>query len=212
MWIYTCACTCMYICIINSNTYSSHVYIHIYMYIWQVCFEYRSTTEEKHLRPGHCWLCQFGHAVNETSCENEFKLQLGKRKDYKGTHFYDSRDHVTGWWMKTPWFSHLINGTRQRMLKCRRCLGRWISTHWQAKWWWSEMRAVGCTLWNVVRPELEAAARLRTNRCTRGAGESMNPERFMVSVDDNEFRSRFECLFAWFFKKKKKTEKISFNH
>jgi len=67
------------------------------MYIY-ICCIYRSTNEEKHLRPGHHWLCQFGGACDGTSSEREFKLQPCKWQDYKGTHFYnDDRALVVKW-------------------------------------------------------------------------------------------------------------------
>ena len=54
-----------------------------------ICFIYRSTNEEKHLRPSHHWQSQFGNASNGIHCEIEFKLLCGKWKNFKGTHFYD---------------------------------------------------------------------------------------------------------------------------
>ena len=45
-----------------------------------MCFICRSTSEEKHLRPGHHWLCQFGNVGNGTRCKHEFKLPRGKWK------------------------------------------------------------------------------------------------------------------------------------
>jgi len=58
----------------------------------------------------------------------------------------------------------------------------------------SELRAAGFTLWEVLLPKLEAAARRRS---TSGAGirqlEGMGPRRFILSVDDDiEFRSQCE--------------------
>ena len=37
-----------------------------------------STEEDVHMRPGHHWLCEFGDADNDTSCENQFNLSHHK--------------------------------------------------------------------------------------------------------------------------------------
>ncbi len=42
-----------------------------------------------HIRPGHHWLCEFGDAGNDTSCEKQFNLHHRKCEDYRGTHFYN---------------------------------------------------------------------------------------------------------------------------
>ena len=58
----------------------------------------------------------------------------------------------------------------------------------------SELRAAGFKLKEVLPPALEAAARGGLH--TRGVGlqslEGMGPKRFVLSVDDTEFRSRCE--------------------
>ncbi len=48
-----------------------------------------STEEDAHMRPGHHWLCDFGDAGNDTSCENQFNLDHRKCEDYHGTRFYN---------------------------------------------------------------------------------------------------------------------------
>ena len=42
-----------------------------------------------HHRPDHHWLCEFGDAGNGTSCVKQFNLDHRKREDYRGTRFYN---------------------------------------------------------------------------------------------------------------------------
>jgi len=72
-----------------------------------MCSIYGSTNEEKHLRPGHYWLCQFGDACDGTSCENEFKLQGRKWEDYKGTRSYDGERAI----VIKRWLNHVDEDT-----------------------------------------------------------------------------------------------------
>ena len=53
-----------------------------------------STTEERHYRPGHGWLFEFGDAGNGSSIEKTFKLARASSSRaswevYKGVRFYD---------------------------------------------------------------------------------------------------------------------------
>jgi hypothetical protein len=48
-----------------------------------------STEEDAHMRPGHHWLCEFGDAGNDTSCERQFNLGHHQCEDYRGTRFYN---------------------------------------------------------------------------------------------------------------------------
>ncbi len=48
-----------------------------------------STEEDTHMRPDHHWLCEFGDAGNDTSCERQFNLDHRKCEDYRGTLFYN---------------------------------------------------------------------------------------------------------------------------
>jgi len=41
------------------------------------------------MRPGHHWMREFGHAGNDTSCENQFNLSYYTWEDYRGTRFYN---------------------------------------------------------------------------------------------------------------------------
>ena len=48
-----------------------------------------STEEDAYMRPGHHWLCEFGDAGNDTSCERQFNLGHHQCEDYRGTRFYN---------------------------------------------------------------------------------------------------------------------------
>jgi len=152
--------------------------VHIYIYT-QICSIYTSTNEEKHLRPGHHWLCQFWDASDGTSCENEFKLQVRKWEDYKGTRFYDGeRALVIKRWLNRvdedasgltfeEWdpTENVDSSQMPVAMILNSC----------------ELRAAGFTLWEVFPPELETAAH---HRSTRGAGiwhlEGIRPKRFTL--------------------------------
>ena len=58
--------------------------------VW-VCVQTRGqwvTEEDVHIRPGHHWMCEFGDAGNDTSCEKQFNLSHHKWEDYRVTRFY----------------------------------------------------------------------------------------------------------------------------
>jgi len=140
-----------------------YVYVHVHICTYIRSFIYRSTNEEKHLRPGHYWFYQFGNAGNGTSCENQFMLPRGKWNDCKGTHFYDAERAllISGGWtvcVRMRWISHLRSGMQQtrRMLTPRRCLWPWLST--QANWELLVSRSRKCCP-RSLRPRRAAGAR-----------------------------------------------------
>jgi len=49
------------------------MYIHTHKYTC-IYIMYRSTEEERFMRPGHHWLCQFDKASNGTRCEKHFTM------------------------------------------------------------------------------------------------------------------------------------------
>jgi hypothetical protein len=51
------------------------------------------------MRPDHHWLCEFGDAGDDTSCERQFNLGHHQYEDYRGTRFYikDSVLVIKGW-------------------------------------------------------------------------------------------------------------------
>jgi hypothetical protein len=52
------------------------------------------------MRPGHDWLCEFGDAGSDTSCEKEFNLSQRTWEDYRCTRFYKKdRALVIKWWI-----------------------------------------------------------------------------------------------------------------
>ena len=51
--------------------------------------EFWSIEVEVHMRPGHHWLCEFGDAGDDTSCQKEFNLPHRTWEDYSGTRFYN---------------------------------------------------------------------------------------------------------------------------
>ncbi len=46
------------------------------------------TEEDAHMRPDHHWICEFGDAGNDTSCERQFNLGHHQWEDYRDTRFY----------------------------------------------------------------------------------------------------------------------------
>jgi hypothetical protein len=61
-----------------------------------------STEEDVHMRPSHDdhWLCEFGDAGNDTSCERQFNLNPRKCEDYRDTRFYNQDSSNNG---STEW-------------------------------------------------------------------------------------------------------------
>ena len=144
------------------------------------------------MRPCQHWHCQFGDDCYRTRCEKEFKLQVCKWEDYKGTRFCNGeRTLVIKQWLKRVdedalGLSFEEWDPTENVDSSQMPVTMIINS--------SELRAAGFTLYEVFPPGLEVAARRRS---TRGAGicqlEGMGPKRFIFSVDDDtELRSRCE--------------------
>jgi hypothetical protein len=157
----------------------------------------RDKVEDVHIRPGHQWMCEFGDADNDTSCEKEFNLSHRTWEDYRGTRVYKGdcalvikvvAQQTGGGCVRTNvprvdaecWH---ITGTcvyddQLKWLTCRlfQARGRASSNTWDScTWWLAVMRSGTAKSW----------------------GEG--PKSSVLSVDDDtEFRSPCDWVILFF--------------
>ncbi len=134
-----------------------------------------STEEDAHIRPGHHWLCEFGDAGNDTSCEKQFNLDHRKCEDYGGTRLYNKDSAL----VIKRWLNRVEEDASRLMFQewtqdvdtSRPPVAMLINS--------SELCAAGFKLKEVIPPR---------------SLEGMGPKRFVLSVDDDTelFRSRCE--------------------
>ncbi len=79
-----------------------------------------STEEDTHMRPDHHWLCEFGDACNDTSCEKQFNLDHCKCQDSgskSGRRMLTHHGHLWLCWSTPTSYVPLFSSSRKCFLQ-----------------------------------------------------------------------------------------------
>ncbi len=168
----------------------------VWVWVW------RTLEEVVYMRPGHHWLCEFGDASDDTSCDKELNLSQWTWENYRGFGTHDSTK-------KTVLSSSISDSTEWKRIRrdSRFKSGHLLLTHHGHLWLYWSTPASYVPLISSARKffleHLRLEEKSRGDLRTRGAGlwnpEVMGPKRFVLSVDDDtEFWAQCEWMIPFF--------------